>query len=57
MRVYCRCENVNRCAACGALLSAWRLNANYYDLADDVVMHVPGFCGLSHRCRAPEGRP
>ena len=56
MRVHCRCENANRCAACGELLYERRLDANYYDLADDEVMHVPGFCGLRHRCAAPEGR-
>jgi len=50
MRVCCRCENRNRCAACGETLYRFRLNANYYDQRDDAVVHVPGFSGLSHRC-------
>jgi len=51
MRVCCRCENQNRCAACGETLHRFRLNANYYAPRADAVVHVPGFSGLSHRCR------
>jgi hypothetical protein len=50
MRVHCRCENDNRCAACGGLLHARKLNANYFAKSDGQIWHVPGFCGLSHRC-------
>jgi hypothetical protein len=50
MRVHCRCDNDNRCARCGKQLTEWKLNANYYDEGDGQVWHVPGFCGLSHRC-------
>ena len=50
MLVCCRCENRNRCAACGETLHRFRLNANYYDQRDDAVVHVPGFSGLSHQC-------
>jgi hypothetical protein len=50
VRVSCRCENVNRCARCGHLLAERRLYANYFDPADGHIWHVPGFCGLSHRC-------
>ena len=50
MRVCCRCENRNRCAACGETLYRFRLNANYYDPRADAVVHVPGFSGLSHQC-------
>ena len=50
MRVCCRCENENRCARCGERLHWSRLNANYYDLQADAVVHVAGFSGLSHRC-------
>lgn len=51
--VHCRCDNDNRCAACGALLYPWKLNANYYRETDHQVWHVPGFCGFSHRCEVP----
>jgi hypothetical protein len=53
MRVHCRCENHNRCARCGAQLYGARLNANYYDPHDGRIWHVPGFCGLGHRCASP----
>lgn len=55
MRAHCRCENHNRCARCGAQLYGARLNANYYNPQDGAIWHVPGFCGLSHRCGAPAG--
>jgi hypothetical protein len=48
--VSCRCENVNRCAACLRPLAAHRLNANYFDIADGGVWHVPGFVACSHHC-------
>lgn len=50
MPVHCRCENHNRCARCGGRLYDRRLNANFYDPHDRGIWHVPGFCGLSHRC-------
>jgi hypothetical protein len=50
MRVHCLCENVNRCAACGGLLHARMLNANYFEKSDGQIWHVPGFSGLSHHC-------
>ena len=50
MTVHCLCANHNRCARCGAQLYARRLNANFYDPRDGGIWHVPGFCGLSHRC-------
>jgi hypothetical protein len=50
MRVHCLCENDNRCAACGGLLNARELNANYFEKSDGQIWHVPGFSGLSHRC-------
>jgi hypothetical protein len=52
MVVHCRCQNDNRCAACGNLLSDRKLNANYYDPADGQIWHVPGFSGIDHRCPA-----
>lgn len=50
MAVHCRCDNRNRCARCGRTLYERRLNANFYDPHDGGIWHVPGFCGLSHRC-------
>lgn len=50
VRVCCTCENDNRCACCGGLLHDRKLNANFLDLADRKIWHVPGFYGLNHRC-------
>ena len=50
VRVNCRCQNETRCAGCGRPLHEREVNANYYNPADGQVWHVPGFCGLSHRC-------
>ncbi len=50
MAVYCRCQNDNRCAACGQRLADRKLNANYYNLHDRQIWHVPGFSGLDHQC-------
>ena len=52
VRAYCRCENWNRCARCGASLHDRRLNAHQYDPRDGKFWYTPGFCGLSHRCAA-----
>ena len=51
--VHCRCQNDNRCAACGQLLYKRKLNANYYKPSDGKIWHVPGFSGLYHRCLLP----
>jgi hypothetical protein len=50
VRARCRCENDTRCAGCGRPLFERQVDANYYELADGQVWHVPGFCGLDHRC-------
>jgi hypothetical protein len=50
MQVHCRCENHNRCARCSEILYERRLNANYFSETDGRIWHVPGFCGLKHRC-------
>jgi hypothetical protein len=55
MTVYCRCANHNRCARCGVPLYDRRLNANFYDPHDRSIWHVPGFCGLDHRCSGQLG--
>ncbi len=53
MQVHCRCQNDNRCAACGGFLYERKLNANYYNARDGQIWHVPGFSGFRHRC--PDG--
>jgi hypothetical protein len=50
VRVHCLCNNDNHCAACGRVLHARKLNANYFEMSEGQIWHVPGFCGLSHRC-------
>jgi hypothetical protein len=55
MTVHCRCDNHNRCAACGRPLYERRLNANYYDPRDRRIWHVPGFSGLAHQCPPAPG--
>ena len=50
VRARCRCENDTRCAGCGRPLHERAVNANSFDPADGQVWHVPGFCGLRHRC-------
>jgi len=50
MKVYCRCQNDNRCARCGGLFYEHKLNANYYRESDGQIWHVPAFCVLSHYC-------
>jgi hypothetical protein len=52
MVVHCYCDNHNDCARCYRPLYERRLNANYYDPRDRGIWHVPGFCGLDHRCPA-----
>lgn len=49
-RVYCRCENHNRCARCGNPLSDWRLRAHHFNRGDRKIWFTPGFCGMSHAC-------
>jgi hypothetical protein len=51
MEVHCRCANDNRCAACGDLLHARKLNANAYNEADGHIWHTPGFSAFGHVCR------
>lgn len=48
--VSCRCENANRCAACLGPLATRKLNANYFNVADGKIWHVPGFAACSHHC-------
>ncbi|MDQ3069140.1 MAG: hypothetical protein M3R55_05365 [Acidobacteriota bacterium] len=48
--VSCRCQNINRCARCGNLLHARRLDANYYRPQDGLLIYVPGIAAARHRC-------
>ncbi len=57
VQVHCRCGNHNRCASCGLPLDERRLNANYSRESDGHIWHVPGFCGLSHRCPGAREHP
>jgi hypothetical protein len=49
--VSCRCQNDSRCAQCAEPLYERKINANYYEPRDGQIWHVPGFCGLDHRCK------
>ena len=53
--VHCRCDNHNRCAACGGPLAEQRLSAWYWDEERAGAWYVAAYCGLSHRCPA-DGR-
>lgn len=50
MKVYCRCQNDNRCARCGGLFDEHKLNSNYFEKSDGQIWHVPAFCVFSHIC-------
>lgn len=50
VRVFCACENHNRCARCLRPLYEQRLDAWSYFGDERKVLFVPGFCGLSHAC-------
>ncbi len=55
VRVHCRCENDNRCAACGGLLYERKLNANYFEPGDGTIWHTPGFSAFHHLCVSEKG--
>jgi hypothetical protein len=50
MTVHCLCDNNNLCAGCGHWLHDRKLNANYFNEADGMIWHVPGFCAFGHQC-------
>lgn len=50
LSVYCRCQNINRCARCGHVLHERRLEGNYYRPEDRLLMFVPGVCARRHVC-------
>ena len=51
MKVHCLCENDNRCAGCGDLLSRRKLNSNYFSVDDHQIWHHPGFMAIEHICK------
>jgi hypothetical protein len=52
VRVYCACENHNRCASCLTPLAAHRLSAWFWDDADGRAWHLAAYAAFSHRCPA-----
>jgi hypothetical protein len=49
-KLTCRCENDNLCGVCGEPLFHHKLDSCYFDSDDRAILHVPGYCGLSHEC-------
>ena len=52
VRVYCACENHNRCAGCLTPLAAHRLSAWFWGDADGRAWHLAAYAAFSHRCPA-----
>ena len=52
VRIHCRSEDHNRCAACCEPLADTRLSAYGYDEARGSVYYLAAYAALSHRCRA-----
>lgn len=50
IRIYCACENHNRCARCHTALAGHRLSAWFWDDADDQAWHLAAYAAFSHRC-------
>lgn len=50
VRVYCACENHNRCARCLLPLAGHRLSAWYWDDEGDCAWHLSAYAAFSHRC-------
>ena len=50
IRVYCRCENHNRCARCGEPLAERRLSAYHFAEESRTVCYVAAYCAFSHTC-------
>ena len=48
--VYCRCQNRNRCAACGEWLAPHRLDAHHWSADYEGPCYVQASVGLLHRC-------
>ena len=50
-KVTCRCENDNVCAACGEPLFHHKQDSCFYDKVSCGILHVAGYCVLSHVCQ------
>ncbi len=50
VRVWCACDNHNRCARCGDPLAHHRLSAWFWSDADAQAWHVAAHAAFSHRC-------
>lgn len=50
-KVICRCGNDNICAACGEPLANHKLDSCYFDRESLEILHVAGYCALSHHCQ------
>ncbi len=50
VRVWCACDNHNRCARCGDPLTQHRLSAWFWSDADGLPWHVAAYAAFSHRC-------
>lgn len=46
----CKCDNDNLCAACGMPLFHHKPDSCYYDKEVRGILHVAGYCVLSHVC-------
>ena len=57
--VHCRCQNWNRCAACGESLSTDGLRVRAFVYQNKRIWHVPGFSAFGHtgERRCPFGEP
>jgi hypothetical protein len=51
IRVYCQCENHNRCARCGEPLAERRLSAYHFVEETGTVCYVAAYSAFSHCCR------
>jgi hypothetical protein len=56
VRVYCACENHNRCARCRTPLAEHRLSAWYWDDDDDQAWHLAAYAAFAHRCPEEQER-
>jgi hypothetical protein len=50
IKVFCSCDNWNRCASCGAKLADRRLNAPFWEVERGAIVYVPGFACVNHMC-------
>jgi len=50
-KLTCRCENDNKCVACGETLFHHKLDTCYFDRGESSVLHVAGYLALEHICK------